>query len=460
MAEKAVPSVFKVRPNAPILTESDDSNLYLPFAASVPVVDSDGEYITPDDFDLSCWEINPVWLWAHERKELPIGAGYAPDGTIAAWKTKEMLKLGCRFSQANPAGTMTYALYKEGTLKMVSVGGSWERSRMNMDESRQLGVNFPVVRLKNATLFECSAVPVAANPLATILGKSKKLYEYVDPVGLASVLDKGKLNGEKVPAFMAKSLAPYADQKKKKSSAFNCKLHRSELASSQTGGRVMSQAVVAEKSAPAVAEKSAAAPVADEKAKKDAEVAGEPGNEEVVLPVGATVYRGVAENLHQTLQSAMDMLPQSDNPEIKEKLMGHVKTLAGHMGTMCKEACGYFPEHEKEFKEHAAFAEEHGSADDEAEEAEGEAQAEEEAGGEHEGVDEEHKSLNENIVTKADFGDLFVKSYEEHNVPAAMEEVALSAVDKKYPRLADLENIYDSVIALDQYFQRVKGKTA
>src|SRR5262245_34367116 len=87
---------FKVRPNA--LAELNDSAMYALFVAAVPEVDREGEIVPPDIIDTSEWELNPIWLWAHDQKQLPIGAGYTPAGEVACYKSKTALRLGCRFS--------------------------------------------------------------------------------------------------------------------------------------------------------------------------------------------------------------------------------------------------------------------------------------------------------------------------------------------------------------------------
>lgn len=159
------PAAYKVRPNA-LLSAADDG-MYADFIASVPEVDREDEIIFPQDYNVEEWKANPVWLWAHDKSSLPIGAGYRPNGTVACDQSEARLVLGCRFSQANPAGTMTYALYKEGTLKMVSVG--FIATKSETLAGTQFGVNRPVTRILNPELVECSCVPVGMNRAAMLL---------------------------------------------------------------------------------------------------------------------------------------------------------------------------------------------------------------------------------------------------------------------------------------------------
>ena len=211
-------SAFKVRPNA--LVSTDDSEMYAEFNASVPEVDREDEVIVPTDYVTEWWESNPVWLWAHDKEKHPIGAGYKADGSVACRKTKEALIHGCRFSHANPQGVMTYALYKEGTLKMVSVG--FIATRGDKVNGSEWGVNRIVTRIMDPELIECSCVPIGMNRnamLTSIKGMGKE-NGYIDRVKLASVLDNGHLNGEKMPEDMAHDLAAFAEPKRFKAAAF------------------------------------------------------------------------------------------------------------------------------------------------------------------------------------------------------------------------------------------------
>ncbi len=471
------PAAFKVRPNA-LLSTADDG-MYADFVASVPEVDREDEIIFPQDYNVEEWKANPVWLWAHDKSSLPIGAGYRPNGTPACDQSEERLVLGCRFSQANPQGTMTYALYKEGTLKMVSVG--FIATKSETIPGTQFGHNGPVTRILNPELVECSCVPVGMNRAAMLLS-IKSWDGYVDRVGLASVIDKGHLHGEKLPEAMARDLAPFAAKKtlagshwavksplggnkipKFSSQAFARPLalnhsfgspFMSKAAAPLSAGiipgktdtvtksEVREQLDMTQVKATRVVDGKAVIPGAaktkaddDEKKPEDTKAvetkaddnATAPATEETVMPPGVTNIKAAMGALADWCKSMSEASAMSDHPDMAEYGKAMCAKVADAVGGMFDGGSKMFPDYATEFEEparvaaeYAALAEEPDAAmnnDDE----EAEIQAEE-GKGDTDDEPKDEKAVGD-VVTKADFDSWHTKTFGERTPMEAVEDL-------------------------------------
>lgn len=125
----------------------------LTFVASTPGMKSDGLEIDQDRWDLSRYEPNPVFLWAHDYGSLPLGRAEAwvEGGKLRARVTK--------WAQTPMAQDVEQA-YRDGILNAVSVG--WE----DVDDSGR-----PIKRGQAAArhvLLDISAVPVPGDPAALV----------------------------------------------------------------------------------------------------------------------------------------------------------------------------------------------------------------------------------------------------------------------------------------------------
>jgi len=129
----------------------------LVFVASTPGVKSDGLAIDQDRWDLSRYERNPVFLWAHDYSSLPVGRAEAwlESGKLRARVTK--------WGSGDFAREVEQA-YRDGILNAVSVG--WE----DVDEDGK------PVRGRQAArhvLLDISAVPVPGDPEALLEGRRR-----------------------------------------------------------------------------------------------------------------------------------------------------------------------------------------------------------------------------------------------------------------------------------------------
>lgn len=124
--------------------------------------DRHGDILEPGGAQVASFLKNPVVLWAHEYRSLPIGRA------TALTREGEALKADVIFA-GTPFAREVYGLYAGGFLKGWSVGFlplEWEV----MEDAQG---RFNGYHVKSWELMELSAVPVPANPeaLTEALGK-------------------------------------------------------------------------------------------------------------------------------------------------------------------------------------------------------------------------------------------------------------------------------------------------
>jgi HK97 family phage prohead protease len=127
------------------------------FVISTGAVDRDNDTINPKGWELQAYLQNPVVLWAHDYKALPVGRAVA----VAASDGK--LVSDCEFATHEFAETV-YQLVKGGFLKAASVG--FKPRKYTINDQRQ-GLDYA-----EQELMEWSIVPVPANPEALSLAKA------------------------------------------------------------------------------------------------------------------------------------------------------------------------------------------------------------------------------------------------------------------------------------------------
>jgi len=137
----------------------------LEFIGTTPEVDRYGDIIEMDGWEIDNYLKNPVFLWAHDYKQPPIGKA------LAVEKTPRGLVFRIRFAEPEiyPFADTIYKLYLGGYLRATSVGfRDLEREPITDQDGRQTGW-----RYKRQELYELSAVPVPANPNALMLAVQK-----------------------------------------------------------------------------------------------------------------------------------------------------------------------------------------------------------------------------------------------------------------------------------------------
>ena len=140
------------------------------FIGSTPTVDRDRDIIPIDQWKLENYKSNPVFLWAHNYSELPLGKTL----DVYVEDNKLMFKVQFATKEENPKAENVYLLYKGGYLNATSVGfrGNW-----NYDVNTDIGI------YNDVELYELSAVPVPANPEALV---------YMRSIGVKGISDIAK----------------------------------------------------------------------------------------------------------------------------------------------------------------------------------------------------------------------------------------------------------------------------
>lgn len=131
--------------------------------ASTEEKDRDGDVIASKGWDLKHFKENPVVLWAHDYRELPVAKA------LNIQKGEGKLRFKPQFAEHEKAQAV-FDLYADGFLKAFSVGFI-----PKVAEDMEEGGKF----YKQAELLEISAVPVPSNPgaLAEIRAKGIEVIE-------------------------------------------------------------------------------------------------------------------------------------------------------------------------------------------------------------------------------------------------------------------------------------------
>lgn len=153
---------------AEIEKAADPASRQLTFTISTGEVDRKGDTIAVNGWSLENYQANPVVLWAHQSRDLPIARA------IKVWKHSGKLKATAEFVPADmpvagPLAEAVYQMYKGGFLNATSVGMMPLEWKWATEEPRasQYGIDF-----LEQELLEFSAVPIPANPSALVEAKS------------------------------------------------------------------------------------------------------------------------------------------------------------------------------------------------------------------------------------------------------------------------------------------------
>lgn len=134
------------------------------FICSTEAIDSYGDVVV-QDWDLARYTKNPVVLFGHNTRDLPIGKSVetvVEDGKLRA-------KVQFVDEKANPFAVQVYESLKQGSLNAVSVG--FRPKKVQPGKVGDKDVYF----LSGNELLEISVVPVPANPEALALEHTKTL---------------------------------------------------------------------------------------------------------------------------------------------------------------------------------------------------------------------------------------------------------------------------------------------
>lgn len=161
------------------------------FVASTGSTDRMGDIIEQDGILLKNYKRNPVHLFAHDSRGLPIGVGpkIRVDGDRLIQEVRYTPVAGFDFPQ------VIFELILAGTLRGISIGFlPLEFTFLKEGQGR---------RFTKIELLETSTVPIPANPEALVTGKSFSIGE-----ALHSLSDNPESSGEEI----WQALAAYADR--------------------------------------------------------------------------------------------------------------------------------------------------------------------------------------------------------------------------------------------------------
>lgn len=172
--------------------EGDGGAIRIEFVITDESVDRENDIIKIDGWDLDEYKKNPVVLWAHSSRDLPVGRA------VTLERNLDTLRSVAEFTprDLSPFGHMVGRMYKEGFLNAVSVG--FRPTEYSYDPDRGYGINF-----LRQTLLEYSAVPVPANPNALAVARAAgiDLAPYVEFA--ERLLDEGDESEERRDRLVA-----------------------------------------------------------------------------------------------------------------------------------------------------------------------------------------------------------------------------------------------------------------
>ena len=131
----------------------EDPKLY-EFTISTNSIDRDDDRISVDGWDFKNFLRNPVMLWAHSYRELPIGK--AKEVFVADEKLKAVVEFTPELLY--PFGDQVRRFYEAGFLNAVSVGFLPRKWAFVDNDERKYGIDF-----EEQELLEFSGVPVPSN---------------------------------------------------------------------------------------------------------------------------------------------------------------------------------------------------------------------------------------------------------------------------------------------------------
>lgn len=147
----------------PEFMSAEDDSRIITYTFSTGAVGRDMHTVSPDAWQTDNFQKNPVFLWAHDDTEPPIGR-VVNIGDVGG-KLKGAVEYADR--DLNPFGDMIYRMVKARFINAVSTSWmplAWSRST---DKNRPGGLDF-----KSVELLEISQVPIPAMPSALAEARS------------------------------------------------------------------------------------------------------------------------------------------------------------------------------------------------------------------------------------------------------------------------------------------------
>ena len=142
-----------------IANAEDLGNRQIKFTISTGGIDRENDRLSADGWSLKSYRKNPVVMFAHDYKQLPIARAVSisqENGTLVSMAEFATADL-------NPFAETVYRMIKGGFLNAVSVGFRPQKFKSAERDNGQQGFDF-----EEQELLEYSVVPVPANPHALV----------------------------------------------------------------------------------------------------------------------------------------------------------------------------------------------------------------------------------------------------------------------------------------------------
>lgn len=186
-----------------LLRSVDDAKRSVDFIASTDAIDSYDE-VVEQDWILDRYRANPVVLFGHNSRELPIGKSTRCE--VVTENGRRQLECTIQFlsAKANPRAEEVWQSIKEGALRAVSVGFKPNDARFE----KRNGVE--VFVLSKNELHEISVVPIPANPEAVAKMKAKAMAAAVETQPAPAAAREDIMNEKEMQERVAKADAEKA----------------------------------------------------------------------------------------------------------------------------------------------------------------------------------------------------------------------------------------------------------
>ena len=160
-----MPNHMIIKSFIPTIKQVEGLNRTLRFIASTEAIDRDGEVLLASGWQLDKFLKNPVFQWAHDYSQPPIGK------IVNAQVVNDQLVEDVEFADAEtyPFADIIYRLYMGGFLNAVSVGFipiEWQTGKKDGD---------PRKTYTKQEQLELSGVPVPSNPEALQSARTAKV---------------------------------------------------------------------------------------------------------------------------------------------------------------------------------------------------------------------------------------------------------------------------------------------
>jgi len=144
-----------------LATESEEKDgRVINFTGSTESVNDHGHIVKQDGWELDRYLKNPVFLWGHNYKELPIGKA----NSVGVKDNKLVFDIEFASEELNPFADQIYKLYKNKFLNAVSVGFNAKKFNVLGDEeAKETGA---WCLIEQAELYELSGVLMGSDPNA------------------------------------------------------------------------------------------------------------------------------------------------------------------------------------------------------------------------------------------------------------------------------------------------------